>query len=55
MEFDEFDQCFDELSVVCVDCDANFYKGEKVYEEVDPSLEHEVIETHNRHYLIIKR
>lgn len=32
-----------------------FYKGEKVYDEVDPSLEHQVIETHNRHYLIIKR
>jgi len=32
-----------------------FYKGEKVYEEIDPSLDYEVIETHNRHYLIIKR
>jgi len=32
-----------------------FYKGEKVYEEIDPSLNYEVIETHNRHYLIIKR
>jgi 16S rRNA (guanine527-N7)-methyltransferase len=34
-----------------------FYKGEKVYDEVDEAsqtYEHEVIKSHNRHYLIIK-
>ncbi len=31
-----------------------FYKGEKVYDEVDEGYEHEVIKAHNRHYLIIK-
>ena len=31
-----------------------FYKGEKVYDEIDDSYEHEIIETHHRHYLIIK-
>jgi len=31
-----------------------FYKGEKVYEEVPTDLEHEVIETNKRHYLLIK-
>ena len=32
-----------------------FYKGEKVFDEVDPSLDYEIIETHHRHYLIIKK
>ena len=31
-----------------------FYKGEKVYDEVDETLEHEVIKTKNRHYLLMK-
>ena len=31
-----------------------FYKGEKVYDEVDEGYEHEVIKTDNRHYLLIK-
>ena len=31
-----------------------FYKGEKVYDEVDEGFEHEVLKAHNRHYLIIK-
>jgi len=31
-----------------------FYKGEKVYEEVDPSLNYEVIKTQTRHYLLIE-
>ncbi len=31
-----------------------FYKGEKVYDEVDEGYEHEVIKAHNRHYLLIK-
>ncbi|WP_345992534.1 16S rRNA (guanine(527)-N(7))-methyltransferase RsmG [Sulfurimonas sp. HSL-1716] len=31
-----------------------FYKGEKVYDEVDGGYDHEVIKAHNRHYLIIK-
>ncbi len=30
-----------------------FYKGERVFEEVDESLKYEIIETQNRHYLII--
>lgn len=30
-----------------------FYKGERVFEEVDPALTHQVIQTQNRHYLII--
>lgn len=30
-----------------------FYKGERVYDEVDPSLKHRVIKTKNRHYLLI--
>ncbi|MCK9491308.1 MAG: 16S rRNA (guanine(527)-N(7))-methyltransferase RsmG [Sulfurimonas sp.] len=30
-----------------------FYKGERVYDEVDPSLKHKVIKTKNRHYLLI--
>jgi 16S rRNA (guanine527-N7)-methyltransferase len=32
-----------------------FYKGEKVFDEVDPSLKHRIIRTGNRHYLIIER
>jgi 16S rRNA (guanine527-N7)-methyltransferase len=31
-----------------------FYKGEKVFDEVDPSLKHRIIHTGNRHYLIIE-
>ena len=31
-----------------------FYKGEKVYDEVDEGYDHEVIKTNNRHYLLIK-
>lgn len=30
-----------------------FYKGERVFEEVDKSLKHQIIQTQNRHYLII--
>ena len=30
-----------------------FYKGERVFEEVDASLNHKIIQTQNRHYLII--
>ena len=30
-----------------------FYKGEKVYDEVDENLKHKVIKTKNRHYLLI--
>ena len=30
-----------------------FYKGEKVYDEVDSSLKHKIIKTDNRHYLLI--
>jgi 16S rRNA (guanine527-N7)-methyltransferase len=30
-----------------------FYKGERVFEEVDDSLKHQIIQTKNRHYLII--
>lgn len=30
-----------------------FYKGEKVFEEVDATLPHRIIQTQNRHYLII--
>lgn len=32
-----------------------FYKGEKVYDEVDESLDYQIIEAQNRHYLLIKR
>ena len=32
-----------------------FYKGERVYDEVDESLDYQIIEAHNRHYLLIKR
>lgn len=31
-----------------------FYKGEKVYDEIDETLDYEIIETQNRHYLLIK-
>ena len=30
-----------------------FYKGERVFEEVDASLKHQIIQTQNRHYLLI--
>jgi 16S rRNA (guanine527-N7)-methyltransferase len=30
-----------------------FYKGERVYDEVDKDLKHKVIKTKNRHYLLI--
>ena len=30
-----------------------FYKGERVYDEVDENLNHKVIKTKNRHYLLI--
>ena len=30
-----------------------FYKGEKVYDEVDDSMKHKIIKTKNRHYLLI--
>ncbi|MDD5716612.1 MAG: 16S rRNA (guanine(527)-N(7))-methyltransferase RsmG [Sulfuricurvum sp.] len=32
-----------------------FYKGEKVYDEIDEKLNYEIIEAENRHYLLIKR
>ncbi|MDD2780617.1 16S rRNA (guanine(527)-N(7))-methyltransferase RsmG [Sulfuricurvum sp.] len=32
-----------------------FYKGEKVYDEIDKSLDYQIIEAQNRHYLLIKR
>lgn len=32
-----------------------FYKGEKVYDEIDESLDYTIIEAENRHYLLIKR
>jgi len=31
-----------------------FYKGEKVYDEIDESLDYQIIEKQNRHYLLIK-
>ncbi len=31
-----------------------FYKGEKVYDEVDSSLKHKIIQTDKRHYLLIE-
>ena len=31
-----------------------FYKGERVFDEVDASLQHQIIQTQNRHYLIIE-
>ncbi|MCF6340911.1 MAG: 16S rRNA (guanine(527)-N(7))-methyltransferase RsmG [Sulfurimonas sp.] len=30
-----------------------FYKGERVYDEVDKNLNHKIIKTKNRHYLLI--
>jgi len=30
-----------------------FYKGERVYDEVDETLNHKIIKTKNRHYLLI--
>lgn len=32
-----------------------FYKGEKVYDEIDGTLDYKIIEAQNRHYLLIKR
>mgnify|MGYP001809871155 CR=1 FL=1 len=32
-----------------------FYKGEKVYDEIDETLNYQIIEAENRHYLLIKR
>ena len=32
-----------------------FYKGEKVYDEIDTTLDYKIIEAENRHYLLIKR
>lgn len=32
-----------------------FYKGEKVYDEIDETLDYRIIETQNRHYLLITR
>jgi 16S rRNA (guanine527-N7)-methyltransferase len=31
-----------------------FYKGEKVYDEIDESLNYKIIEKYNRHYLLIE-
>jgi 16S rRNA (guanine527-N7)-methyltransferase len=31
-----------------------FYKGEKVYDEVNESLNYQIIEKHHRHYLLIE-
>jgi 16S rRNA (guanine527-N7)-methyltransferase len=31
-----------------------FYKGEKVFDEVDSDLPHRIVQTENRHYLIIE-
>lgn len=30
-----------------------FYKGERVFEEVDKSLQHKIIQKQNRHYLLV--
>lgn len=30
-----------------------FYKGEKVFDEVDANMPHKIIQTHNRHYLLL--
>lgn len=30
-----------------------FYKGEKVYDEVDEGMKHKIIQTKNRHYLLL--
>lgn len=32
-----------------------FYKGEKVYDEIDESLNYRIIEAENRHYLVIEK
>lgn len=32
-----------------------FYKGERVYDEVDETLKYKIIEAENRHYLLITR
>jgi 16S rRNA (guanine527-N7)-methyltransferase len=32
-----------------------FYKGEKVFDEVSPELNHQVIQTEKRHYLLIEK
>lgn len=32
-----------------------FYKGEKVFDEVNPELNHKVIQTEKRHYLLIEK
>ena len=32
-----------------------FYKGEKVFDEVDASLKHRIIQTDKRHYLLIEK
>lgn len=31
-----------------------FYKGERVFDEVDATLKHQIIQTRNRHYLVIE-
>jgi len=31
-----------------------FYKGEKVYDEVDKDMKHQIIKTDNRHYLLME-
>ena len=31
-----------------------FYKGEKVYDEVDGDMQHQIIQTKNRHYLLMR-
>ena len=30
-----------------------FYKGEKVYDEVGENMKHKIIQTKNRHYLLL--
>ena len=30
-----------------------FYKGEKVFDEVDENMPHRIIQTKNRHYLLL--
>ncbi|RXL88802.1 16S rRNA (guanine(527)-N(7))-methyltransferase RsmG, partial [Citrobacter sp. AAK_AS5] len=32
-----------------------FYNGEKVFDEIDETLDYTIIEAENRHYLLIKR
>ncbi|DAB30844.1 MAG TPA: 16S rRNA (guanine(527)-N(7))-methyltransferase RsmG [Sulfurimonas sp. UBA12504] len=31
-----------------------FYKGEKVFDEVDANIKHQIIQTKNRHYLLLQ-